>query len=182
MDPGFYGGKGVYEPLRAAFDAAYGGNRAPLPVYIHTTWVEKDPGRLDELKRFAGGRTGRQGLLCACDRGPDWMCVWLWRRGWQESGDWDRRARPRQQSLQGSSACLAAVLAAGPFLPHSRPCQPLRASRHLPSACGPATLFSSLLFIVCSLVSRRLHPGEGRRVLGDHGAADSLDEGPGARL
>ncbi len=55
MDVGYYGGKGVYAPLKAAFDAAYTGNRAPVPIYIHTTWVEKDPKRLDELKQFAGG-------------------------------------------------------------------------------------------------------------------------------
>lgn len=68
MDVGFYGGRGVYEPLRAAFDAAYGGNRAPLPIFIHTTWVEKDPGRLEELKRFAGGLQGPE-VLCGM-----WCC------------------------------------------------------------------------------------------------------------
>lgn len=53
MDVGFYGGRGVYEPLMAAFDAAYSGNRAPLPIFVHTTWVEKAPSRIEELKRFA---------------------------------------------------------------------------------------------------------------------------------
>ncbi|PSC74519.1 Myb-related B isoform A [Micractinium conductrix] len=53
MDVGYYGGRGVYEPLMEAFDLAYNGNRAPLPIYVHTTWVDKNPSRIDELQRFA---------------------------------------------------------------------------------------------------------------------------------
>lgn len=56
------GGRGVYEPLKAAFELAYNGNRAPLPIYLHTTWVDKDPERVEELERFAGA-------LAGCKRG-----------------------------------------------------------------------------------------------------------------
>lgn len=38
MDVGYYGGRGVYEPLMAAFEQTYNGNRAPLPIFLHTTW------------------------------------------------------------------------------------------------------------------------------------------------
>ncbi|KAL4431388.1 hypothetical protein ABPG75_006644 [Micractinium tetrahymenae] len=59
MDVGYYGGRGVYEPLMAAFEAAYRGNRAPLPIFVHTTWVEKNPSRLHELKDFADYTMGK---------------------------------------------------------------------------------------------------------------------------
>ncbi|KAI7840372.1 hypothetical protein COHA_005916 [Chlorella ohadii] len=54
MDVGYYGGRGVYEPLMAAFEETYNGNRSPLPIFLHTTWVEKNPDRVNELERFAG--------------------------------------------------------------------------------------------------------------------------------
>ena len=38
MDVGYYGGRGVYEPLMAAFEETYNGNRSPLPIFLHTTW------------------------------------------------------------------------------------------------------------------------------------------------
>lgn len=28
----------MYEPLMAAFEETYNGNRAPLPIFLHTTW------------------------------------------------------------------------------------------------------------------------------------------------
>lgn len=75
MDVGFYGGRGVYDPLMAAFEAAYKGNRAPVPIFVHTTWVQKDPSRLEELKQFAGGRRG-----WVPGAGSDWavacLCMW----------------------------------------------------------------------------------------------------------
>ena len=87
MDPGYYGGRGVYEPLKEAFDAAYAGNRAPVPIYIHTTWVEKQPERLEELKRFAGGRLWGWMGAGGCFRTAEgaqgeahamvWRCAWV---------------------------------------------------------------------------------------------------------
>lgn len=42
-----------YPPLQENFDAAYNGNRAPLPIFIHTPWLERS-NHLDKLKDFAG--------------------------------------------------------------------------------------------------------------------------------
>lgn len=54
MDVGYYGGRGVYEPLRATFEEAYNGNRAPLPIFLHTTWWARPP---------------------ACHAAPAWLCT-----------------------------------------------------------------------------------------------------------
>ena len=56
MDPGANSsGNGEVRPafdvLRSAFDAAYNGNRAPVPFYIHVSWFE-GPSRTEDGNRF----------------------------------------------------------------------------------------------------------------------------------
>jgi hypothetical protein len=41
----------VFDLLKANFDAAYGGNRAPMPIFIHTPWLAKNR---DAVAAFAG--------------------------------------------------------------------------------------------------------------------------------
>lgn len=55
--------------LRDNFDAAYNGNKAPLPVYIDTAWLSENENRRG-LVEFIGGRGGPalgwvDGLGCA---------------------------------------------------------------------------------------------------------------------
>ncbi|PRW05840.1 hypothetical protein C2E21_9462 [Chlorella sorokiniana] len=42
----------VYDVLKANFDAAYNGNRAPMPIFIHTPWLTTD--HIADVKKFAG--------------------------------------------------------------------------------------------------------------------------------
>jgi hypothetical protein len=42
----------VFDILKANFDAAYGGNRAPLPIFIHSPWL-RGGNHLEDLQRFA---------------------------------------------------------------------------------------------------------------------------------
>ncbi|KAI3430406.1 hypothetical protein D9Q98_005001 [Chlorella vulgaris] len=42
MDYGADGKHPVFDLLKANFDAAYGGNRAPMPIFIHTPWLAKN--------------------------------------------------------------------------------------------------------------------------------------------
>lgn len=52
QDIGADGKTDVYDALKANFDAAYfGGNRAPLPIYVHSLWL-KDESHMSGLKRF----------------------------------------------------------------------------------------------------------------------------------
>lgn len=53
MDYGADGAHGVYDILKANFDAAYGGagNRAPLPIYIHSPWLTAHAA---DIQRFVG--------------------------------------------------------------------------------------------------------------------------------
>jgi hypothetical protein len=44
----------VYDVLKANFDAAYEGNRAPFPIYVHKFWLTTDD-NAEDLQRFAGG-------------------------------------------------------------------------------------------------------------------------------
>ena len=44
----------MYDVLRANFDAAYEGNRAPFPIYVHRFWLTTKDNAKD-LQRFAGG-------------------------------------------------------------------------------------------------------------------------------
>ncbi|EFN54021.1 hypothetical protein CHLNCDRAFT_136061 [Chlorella variabilis] len=41
--------RGAYKILKSSFDAAYEGNRAPLPIFIHTSWFED---HLDGMLQF----------------------------------------------------------------------------------------------------------------------------------
>jgi hypothetical protein len=41
----------VYDVLKANFDAAYNGNRAPMPIFIHTPWLTTD--HIADVKKFA---------------------------------------------------------------------------------------------------------------------------------
>ena len=43
----------VHDILKKNFDAAYKGNRAPMPLFIHTPWLEK---HVEAVQSFAGGR------------------------------------------------------------------------------------------------------------------------------
>ncbi|KAL4448993.1 hypothetical protein ABPG77_007710 [Micractinium sp. CCAP 211/92] len=52
MDYGEGGGIRPLEILKANFDAAYNGNRAPMPVYLHTSWLRKAQ-HVEGLRRFA---------------------------------------------------------------------------------------------------------------------------------
>lgn len=53
MDCGADGLFSVFDILKANFDAAYSGNRAPLPTYIHTPWLST--AHVADMQRFAGG-------------------------------------------------------------------------------------------------------------------------------
>lgn len=52
MDYGDDGAQDVFDILKENFDAAYNGNRAPLPIFIHTPWLESS-NHLERLKDFA---------------------------------------------------------------------------------------------------------------------------------
>ncbi|KAL4422675.1 hypothetical protein ABPG75_008872 [Micractinium tetrahymenae] len=52
MDYGDDGEQDVFDILKENFDAAYEGNRAPLPIFIHTPWLESS-NHLDRLRDFA---------------------------------------------------------------------------------------------------------------------------------
>ena len=43
----------VFDVLKANFDAAYGGNRTPFPLYIHSYWLLAGDNFL-ELETFIG--------------------------------------------------------------------------------------------------------------------------------
>ncbi|PSC73088.1 Polysaccharide deacetylase domain-containing [Micractinium conductrix] len=45
-------GDNAYKILKANFDAAYCGNRAPMPIFIHTPWLVKDD-NLKGVQKFA---------------------------------------------------------------------------------------------------------------------------------
>ncbi|EFN51596.1 hypothetical protein CHLNCDRAFT_139978 [Chlorella variabilis] len=58
MDYGQSPSADAYRVLKNAFDAAYSGNRAPLPIFIHTPWLEEHAG---DVKRFLGEAAARGG-------------------------------------------------------------------------------------------------------------------------
>ncbi|PSC76360.1 Polysaccharide deacetylase domain-containing [Micractinium conductrix] len=53
------GGRSVYDTLRQAFDASYAGNRAPLPVYVHSSFFTAENVR--DMQQFADYALGKQG-------------------------------------------------------------------------------------------------------------------------
>lgn len=59
-------GRSVYEILTGLFDAAYGGNRAPVPIYVHTGWLVENA---RDVRSFVGGCSGAWaglGLAVSC--------------------------------------------------------------------------------------------------------------------
>ncbi|PSC71479.1 polysaccharide deacetylase [Micractinium conductrix] len=65
MDPGFNyscmcnaGKPSPYEVLKRHFDAAYAGNRAPMPVYVHPFWLRAGD-NVKELRRFVDYALGK---------------------------------------------------------------------------------------------------------------------------
>ncbi|KAL4448992.1 hypothetical protein ABPG77_007709 [Micractinium sp. CCAP 211/92] len=50
MDPDDDDKSSLYDVLKANFDDIYNGNRAPMPIYVHTPWFNKD--RLADLRKF----------------------------------------------------------------------------------------------------------------------------------
>ena len=52
------GDHSVFDILKENFDAAYNGNRAPFPIFIHTPWLKDHKG---DVQQFAGGLGGRLG-------------------------------------------------------------------------------------------------------------------------
>lgn len=69
MDPGLsysglqpaHGGPSAYDILKANFDAAYTGNRAPMPVYVHSFFLRAG-NNLQDVQRFLGA--WRAALAC----------------------------------------------------------------------------------------------------------------------
>lgn len=52
LNPGSDNKQDVYDILKANFDAAYfGGNRAPMPIYINTAWLSQES-HISGLRRF----------------------------------------------------------------------------------------------------------------------------------
>lgn len=51
MDYGMDSGEDVYKILKDNFKAAYEGNRAPFPIFVHTPWLSESE-HLKDLKRF----------------------------------------------------------------------------------------------------------------------------------
>jgi hypothetical protein len=54
-DDGSMGGD-AFRILKSAFDASYGGNRAPLPIYVHSYWFSNST--VTDMQRFTGERVG----------------------------------------------------------------------------------------------------------------------------
>lgn len=46
-------GKSVYQVLTRVFDAAYEGNRAPVPLFVHGAWLQDN---VEDVVRFVGER------------------------------------------------------------------------------------------------------------------------------
>jgi hypothetical protein len=53
----------TYTVLKQSFDAAYGGNRAPFPIFGHTPWLLD---RKADVKRFLGGWRCLVFGVCVC--------------------------------------------------------------------------------------------------------------------
>lgn len=62
VDPDDRGGRSILEVLNATFRAAYDGNRAPVPIFVHSSFFT--PEGLNAMQRFAG-EAPRQGGLVA---------------------------------------------------------------------------------------------------------------------
>lgn len=78
MDYADDGAVDLYDLLKASFDASYAGNRAPLPIFVHsvTAWYDGPDGRAAAVARFLGERsTSLHGSGSGGGRGGDeWLC------------------------------------------------------------------------------------------------------------
>ena len=52
----------MFDILKANFDEAYSGNRAPLPIFIHVYWLKADD-NTEQLQKFIGAWRTQLGLL-----------------------------------------------------------------------------------------------------------------------
>lgn len=64
-------GHGTYEILVDLFEAAYSGNRAPVPLYVHVDWLVENA---RDVRRFAGEAAG-QGLGSEGGAGVRTVCL-----------------------------------------------------------------------------------------------------------
>ena len=76
MDPDAGTNLNLYSLLKANFDAAYNGNRAPLPIYVHTPWFAENNNQA-LLTKFVGER-GSDGVAGRCQGGGDGMGCVCW--------------------------------------------------------------------------------------------------------
>ncbi|EFN52368.1 hypothetical protein CHLNCDRAFT_138797 [Chlorella variabilis] len=53
MDYGDDGDHSVFDILKENFDAAYNGNRAPFPIFIHTPWLKDHKGDVQQFADYA---------------------------------------------------------------------------------------------------------------------------------
>ena len=53
----------VLDVLRANFEAAYAGNRAPLPVFVHGYWLAAGD-NAEQLGKFVGAQAASVGSAC----------------------------------------------------------------------------------------------------------------------
>ncbi|PRW56282.1 hypothetical protein C2E21_4979 [Chlorella sorokiniana] len=154
MDVGFYGGRGVYDPLMAAFEQTYNGNRAPLPIFLHTTWVEKNPDRVNELERFADFTRTKKDVF--------WVTV-------SQLLDWMRNPVPASQLRLTKSMCEPREAAPAPELPQDG------ANVTLSFAGATQTQVASQSSRISSAVAQLLSPG-----VTSTPAVVALSGGPGA--
>jgi hypothetical protein len=142
MDPGDGGGKGdggkkaaagassAYDIMKYNFDAAYGGNRAPLPFFVHVAWFT--PARIADMQRFVAYALAKRDTyfvtisqLLEWTAAPvpvDQMPAWLARR----CGGADNRPPPQPpapapasgpEPAPGEQGTLSWLAAAGAFRP-----------------------------------------------------------------
>ncbi len=89
-------GKSVYQVLVGIFDAAYGGNRAPVPLFVHGGWLQEN---VEDVARFVGallrlgcGCLGCNKGQCNISRDSGWALRLCIKRGVQAStaspADW----------------------------------------------------------------------------------------------
>lgn len=63
-------GQGAFDILRANFDAAYNGNRAPMPLFVHAFFL-KHGSNLADVERFIGAAAALLGAGAqGCCSGP----------------------------------------------------------------------------------------------------------------
>lgn len=67
LPPGFLLSRmtAAWAAMHSAFDTSYGGNRAPLPIYVHSYWFSNST--VTDMQRFTGERDG-QGMQLGCQQ------------------------------------------------------------------------------------------------------------------